>query len=96
MMASVPARAKILLCAVALAAVLLGEQTLTKNVKGAEKASGTESEKPKLEFKPGEEIRINMPKAKSFVLVYVPKDYSPDRSWPIIFCYHGYKGKATT
>jgi predicted esterase len=96
MMAFVPARAKILLCAVVLAAVLLGEQTLAQNAKDAKKTSETEGEKPKLEFKPGEEVRVDLPKAGSYMMVYVPKDYSPDRSWPMIFCYHGYKGKAST
>jgi hypothetical protein len=22
-------------------------------------------------------------------LLYLPKDYSPNRKWPVIFCYHG-------
>lgn len=95
-MVFVPLRAKVLLCAMALVVVLLGGQVLAQNVKGIWKASGADSKKPKVDFNPGEEVRVDMPKAGNFVLVYIPKDYTPDRSWPIIFCYHGYKGKATT
>jgi predicted esterase len=32
---------------------------------------------------------------KSFLL-WVPEDYTPERSWPLIFCYHGAGGSATT
>lgn len=45
---------------------------------------------------PGAEVRLETPKTGSYILVYVPEDYTPDRAWPIIFCYHGYNGKATT
>ena len=46
--------------------------------------------------RPGREARVVMPRSKTFLLLYVPTDYSPAVNWPIIFCYHGYKGKATT
>jgi len=29
-------------------------------------------------------------------LVYVPSDYTPDRKWPLVVCYHGLNGKVTT
>ncbi len=48
------------------------------------------------QFAPGMEVRLEAPKAKNFFLVYVPEDYTPERPWPIIFCYHGYRGRATT
>jgi predicted peptidase len=39
--------------------------------------------------------RLEAPKAKSSFVVYVPADYTPDRAWPVIFCYHGAGGSAT-
>ena len=45
---------------------------------------------------PGTEVRIAAPKAGKTFLVYVPVDYADKRPWPIIFCYHGYRGSATT
>jgi predicted esterase len=40
--------------------------------------------------------RLEAPKAKSSFVVYVPQDYTSDRVWPVIFCYHGAGGSATT
>ena len=40
--------------------------------------------------------RFEAPKANNFFLVYVPQDYTPDRAWPVIFCYHGAGGSAGT
>ena len=40
--------------------------------------------------------RLEAPKAKNFFFVYVPQDYTSDRAWPVIFCYHGAGGSATT
>ena len=46
-------------------------------------------------FEPGREVTIG--DAKSGVLgyykVFVPKGYTPERSWPVIFCYHGLNQK---
>ena len=45
---------------------------------------------------PGKEVRIAAPKTGKTFLLYVPIDYTDTRPFPIIFCYHGYRGKATT
>jgi len=46
-------------------------------------------------FEIGKETLIDDPAAfdKHHVL-YVPKDYTPDREWPLIFCYHGVNQEA--
>ena len=45
---------------------------------------------------PGKEVRITAPKTGKTFLLYVPIDYTDKRSFPVIFCYHGYRGAATT
>ena len=45
---------------------------------------------------PGKEVRIAAPKTGKSFLLYVPVDYTDKRPFPMIFCYHGYRGKATT
>lgn len=35
-------------------------------------------------------------KHREHYLVYVPKEYDPSRSWPIVFCYHGLNQKPKT
>ncbi|RKU23305.1 hypothetical protein C6500_02245 [Candidatus Poribacteria bacterium] len=45
---------------------------------------------------PGKEVRITAPKTGKTFLLYVPIDYTDKRPFPVIFCYHGYRGKATT
>jgi tetratricopeptide (TPR) repeat protein len=45
---------------------------------------------------PGKEVRITAPKTEKTFLLYVPVDYTNKRPFPIIFCYHGYRGSATT
>ena len=45
---------------------------------------------------PGKEVRITAPKTGNTFLLYVPIDYTHQRSFPVIFCYHGYRGTATT
>src|SRR5258708_32046983 len=42
-------------------------------------------------FSPGKETKILDPKTGGvgWYVVYVPKDYTPQREWPTIFCYHG-------
>ena len=45
---------------------------------------------------PGKEVRITAPKTGKTFLLYVPVDYTDKRSFPVIFCYHGYRGTATT
>ncbi len=48
------------------------------------------------EMLPGREVRITAPKIGKTFLVYVPIDYTDKRPFPIIFCYHGRRGTATT
>ena len=45
---------------------------------------------------PGREVRITAPKTEKTFLLYVPVDYTDKRPFPVIFCYHGYRGSATT
>ena len=45
---------------------------------------------------PGTEVSIITPKTGKMFLLYIPADYTDKRPFPIIFCYHGYRGKATT
>ena len=45
---------------------------------------------------PGTEVRITAPKTGKTFLLYVPVDYTDQRPFPVIFCYHGYRGTATT
>jgi len=44
---------------------------------------------------PGE-YNLHATKSNSSFIVYVPLDYSPDQSFPVIFCYHGAGAAATT
>ena len=44
-------------------------------------------------LKPGETTRIEAPGRSGFYLVNVPRDYTPDRAWPVLLFYHGYNGK---
>ena len=48
------------------------------------------------EMLPGREVRITAPKVGKTFLVYVPVDYTDKRPFPLIFCYHGRHGTATT
>src|SRR3954464_4901958 len=47
---------------------------------------------------PGKEVKILDPKTGGlgWYLVYTPKDYTPDREWPTLFCYHGKGGDPHT
>ena len=49
-------------------------------------------------FVPGQETRVDDPSlgGLGYYLVYLPKDYAPDRTWPAIVCYHGVDQKPTT
>ena len=48
------------------------------------------------EMLPGREVRITAPKVGKTFLVYVPVDYTDKRPFPVIYCYHGRRGTATT
>lgn len=45
---------------------------------------------------PGKEVHIAAPKTGKTFLLYIPVDYTGKRPFPVIFCYHGYRGSATT
>jgi predicted esterase len=45
---------------------------------------------------PGTEIRLDVPESGSYFLLYIPTDYVASRPFPLIVCYHGYGGTATT
>jgi predicted esterase len=45
---------------------------------------------------PGSEVRIDTPTNDAYMMVYVPSDYDPVQEWPLIVCYHGYRGRPTT
>jgi poly(3-hydroxybutyrate) depolymerase/TolA-binding protein len=53
------------------------------------------AEEPK--FDPGKETRVEDASLgeEGYYIVYVPPEYTPDRTWPVIFCYHGINGKPT-
>ncbi|MDY6913786.1 MAG: hypothetical protein SVT52_04960, partial [Planctomycetota bacterium] len=81
------------LCVAALFAVLLAHCAAV-----AEEPDEQVEQADEPQFTPGEETRIEDPKSGElgYYLVYVPKGYTPDHNWPIIFCYHGLGGKPTT
>jgi predicted esterase len=49
-------------------------------------------------FAAGKEVKILDTKTGGlgWYTVYLPTDYTPDREWPTIFCYHGKNGDPTT
>ena len=49
-------------------------------------------------FEPGKDTRISDPGlgGQGYYVVWVPKEYAPDRTWPAVFCYHGVNQKPTT
>ena len=57
---------------------------------------GPEQRWPKPELKPGGEVRVDAPECGGHFVIYVPTDYSPDRKWPVIYCYHGLNGTPTS
>ena len=48
-------------------------------------------------FTPVKETKILDPATGvyGYYVIYVPKDYTPEREWPAIFCYHGSGGVPT-
>jgi len=48
------------------------------------------------ELRPGREVRIDEDRVGGHFMLYVPSDYTAERRWPVIFCYHGQGGKPTT
>ena len=79
-------------------------EQLLSNPKTVQSSIDTESaikQEPKPEPKPEPilapgEYNLTTPKANAPFILYVPLDYTPNHSCPIIFCYHGLGGTATT
>jgi len=50
------------------------------------------------DFPAGKETKVEDASigGNGYYLVYVPTDYTPDRKWPLVLCYHGVNGDVTT
>ena len=81
-----------------LTATLVGVVALAGPVAAEKSDTEGGSDKEKTDFAPGREVKVTDPKSGKlgYYLVYVPKNYSPDRTWPVIFNYHGLNGKPST
>ncbi|MBN1555495.1 MAG: tetratricopeptide repeat protein [Phycisphaerae bacterium] len=55
-------------------------------------------ESPLPALAPGKETRVPLKDLgeHGYYMVYLPKDYTPNRRWPVIFCYHSMNDKPTT
>ena len=65
----------------------------------AEKPAGEVAGAPaKPDFRPGQEVKVEDTSLGQvgYYQVYLPPEYTPDRAWPAIFCYHGMGGSPTT
>lgn len=61
--------------------------------------AGKEGKVDEVKFSPGAEVRIEVDNERiggDHFLVYVPSDYTEEKDWPVIFCYHGQSGQPTT
>lgn len=61
--------------------------------------AGEQGEVNEVKFSPGAEVRIDEDNERiggDHFLVYVPSDYTQEKDWPVIFCYHGQSGQPTT
>ena len=61
--------------------------------------AGEEDKVDEVKFSPGVEVSIDEDNERiggGHFLVYVPSDYTQDKDWPVIFCYHGQSGQPTT
>jgi predicted esterase len=68
---------------------------IVRNTFGA----GKEDKVDEVKFSPGAEVRIDDDSERiggGHFLVYVPSDYTQQKAWPVIFCYHGQSGQPTT
>lgn len=43
-----------------------------------------------------DQYNLEAPKAGTSFILWVPMDYTPDYTWPVIFCYHGAGASVTT
>ena len=64
------------------------------SARGASASGTAAASAPPLE--PGQETRVELPRAQSHAMVYVPTDYAPGIGWPLVLCYHPAGGEATT
>lgn len=70
-------------CSVALAQV-------RPPAKAPDRKAPEKPETPALKFEVGKETTVEQPGlADGHFILYVPKEYTPDRAWPLVFCYHG-------
>jgi len=51
---------------------------------------------PAQDFAPGTETAVKLGTPADKTLVFVPKDYDADNSWPVVLWYHGTNGKPST
>jgi predicted esterase len=49
-------------------------------------------------LKPGGEVKLEDPSlgVEGYITIYAPSDYTPDRTWPAVVCYHGLNNPPTT
>ena len=49
-------------------------------------------------LQPGGEVKFEDPSLgiEGYITIYAPSDYTPDRTWPAVFCYHGMNNPPTT
>jgi len=66
-----------------------------KDRKVFEEIPVVEENKPEQIITAGE-YRFETPKSEIQFILWVPFDYDPEYLWPVIFCYHGAGGSATT
>lgn len=69
------------------------------SIEGLIVAAGKPSGKDEPRFVPGEGVRVDTDNERiggDHFIVYVPTDYTEEKSWPVIFCYHGKSGQPTT
>ena len=91
------ARSATKLLAIALALAVPAAIAAAQAKDGEKPAAGAGVTLEQAKFEPGGEVRIDDPSlgGQGYYLVYLPKDYAPDRAWPAVFCYHGVNGAPT-
>ncbi len=75
--------------------ILVGERGGNPAPDVHEEVATYEEPKPEALLAPGE-YKLEASKAGNSFVVWVPHDYTPDYTWPVIFCYHGAGGSVTT
>lgn len=84
--------------AVALGTLTLGGPAAGDKPGPTGEATSSDKKAKQSIFKPGAEVKVTDPGSGElgYYKVYVPKEYTRDRAWPVIFCYHGQNGRPTT